>query len=232
LKRKIFKMKKLLHRASKYFKKASDQEKDLAAQQAAFYKTMTANYNTQFADQGAILSSLKTAFEPILSAGIDQFGFSPQETASLRTSASDNNATQFNNAQKTLNNDLAARGGGNTFLPSGADAQLQASLLGGAATQESNSQNQITEAGYNQGRSNFLAAESVLSGTAKLYDPTLYAGDANQAGASAFQSADTIQAQNDQWQTILGGVLGGVAGAATGGLGSAVSTLGSGNWGW
>lgn len=51
-----------------------------------------------------------------------------------------------------------------------------------------------------------MAAESALSGTAKLYDPTLYAGSANQAGASAFQSADTIQQQNDQWQTILSGI--------------------------
>lgn len=197
--------------------KASSAEDTISSEQASFYQTLTSSYAQQFAGQSAILSALTSEFTPILQAGPNQFGFSPQETANLRTSASDTNATQFKNAEVALNNQNAQAGGGNTLLPSGTNAQLQAGLDTAAATNETNTQNQITAAGYNQGRQNFSQAVSALSGTAQIYNPQSYATSANSAGTSAFNSAYTIQQQNTGWEASLGGILGGAAGAVLGG---------------
>lgn len=197
--------------------KASPAEKDLQKQEAAFYSTLTANYKQQFAGQTAILNSLNAAFQPIIAAGPDQFGFSPQETASLRTSASDVNANNFQNAETALNENLASRGGGNIYTPSGATAQLEAGLLTSEAQQEAGSQNAITEAGYATGRQNFMSAAGILGNTAQIYNPVSYAGAGNTAESQAFNQANIIQQQNTAWEGQLGGILGGVAGAFLGG---------------
>jgi hypothetical protein len=213
--------------------KASSAETALANQQSDFYKTLTADYKTQFANQSAILSSLQTAFDPILKAGINQYGFSPQEDTSMRTSASDSIARNFAGAQTALNENLASRGGGNTFLPSGATAQLQAGLLGSEATTQAETSNAITQKGYDVGRTNFLSAEGALAQTAGLQNPLGYAGAGNQAGSAAFNSADIINQQNTAWQGALGGMIGGAASAFLGNsaLGSIFKGGGSGGGG-
>jgi hypothetical protein len=197
--------------------KASSAETNLQQQQSEFYTTLTNNYKQQFANQSAILGSLTTAFQPILAAGINQYGFSPTEDASLRTSASDTIAQTQAGAQTALNNQLAARGGGNSVIPSGAEEQLRAGFLSSAATQQAQASNQITQAGYNQGRQNFLSAQGALSNAAGLYAPQGYAGEATSAGSSAFSMANTINQQNNAWKAELGGALGGIAGAFVGG---------------
>jgi len=204
-------------RTFKFECKASSAEKNLQQEQAAFYKQLTQDYAKQFAGQTAILNALNTVFEPILAAGPGQYGFTPQEDVSLRTTASDINSRQFQNAQLALNENLASRGGGNIFTPSGATAQLESGLLTSEAETEAASQNAITQAGYNVGRQNFLTAAGVLSGNAGLMNPTSYAGVANPAGSAAFNSANIIQQQNSAWEGQLGGILGGVAGSILGG---------------
>lgn len=196
--------------------KGSDAQKNLANEQAAFYKTLTADYGTQFKSQSNILASLQQAFEPILQAGPGQYGFTTAEDTSLRTSAADTIARNFSGAQTALNDTLAARGGGNTFLPSGADAQLQAGLEGSEAAAQSTASNQITQAGFNQGNQNFLSAAGILGGTAQQYNPLGYAGANTNAGNSAFGSATTLYNQGTAWQGALGGILGGAAGAFLG----------------
>src|SRR5712664_3614819 len=89
-------------------KGASQSQKDLAAEQANFYKTLTADYATQFANQSAILSSLQDAFGPILQAGIGQYGFTAPEDTAIRTSASDAIAKNFASAQTALNENIAS----------------------------------------------------------------------------------------------------------------------------
>jgi len=220
-------------RTFKFECKASSAEKNLQKEQADFYKMLTQDYAKQFAGQTAILKALNTVFEPILAAGPGQYGFSTQEDVSLRTTASDINARQFQNAQTALNENLASRGGGNIFIPSGATAQLESGLLTSEAETEAASQNAITQAGYNVGRQNFLTASGVLSGNAGLMNPTSYAGVANPAGSAAFSSANIIQQQNSAWEGQLGGILGGVAGSVLGGpIGGAIgSSIGGGGGG-
>jgi hypothetical protein len=196
--------------------KGSSAQEELASEQAAFYKTLTADYATQFAQQSAILSSLNTAFQPIIEGGIGQYGFTPQEDTSIRTSASDSIAQNFASAQTALNENIASRGGGNTFLPSGATSQLEAGLLSSEASQQASTSNQITQAGYQQGRQNFLSAAGILGGVASQYNPTGYAGVGNTAGQDAFSSATTLYNQGNAWEGIVGGIVGGAAGAFLG----------------
>ena len=209
-------------KTAKFYCKVTSQENQLESQEAAFYSTLTADYNTQFANQSAILKSLTSAFEPILQAGPGQFGFTPQETTSLRTGATDTIANSYLNAQTALNQQIASRGGGNMYLPSGAADQLQAGLQTSAASQQAATQNQITQAGYAQGLSNFDTAASALGGVSSQYNPTGYAGQATSANQAAFNEADIIQQQNTAWEGQLGGIIGGVAGSFLGGVGKGI----------
>lgn len=201
----------------KFYSKASSAETNLANQQASFYSTLSSNYATQFANQSNVLASLKQAWSPILAAGPGQFGFTPQETASLRTGASDQIAQGQVNAQKALNNTVAAEGGGNAVIPSGATQQLDASLLSSSAQQNAATQNQITQAGYQTGLQNFNNASNALSGVSAQYNPLGFAGQTTGAGNSAFSEADTVNTENNAWKSALAGAIGGIGGAVLGG---------------
>jgi hypothetical protein len=213
-------------------------QNQIASSQQSFFSQLTSSFNQMFAGQTGILQSLQQAFQPILAAGPNQFGFSPQEMATLKAGAVNQTAQTFAANQQALNNALAARGGGNAFLPSGAQAQLQQQGYTAASQEESGLLNQITQAGYAQGRQNFLTAANVLGSTAAMYNPTGYAGQATQAGEQAFGTATQIakeQAAASPWGAI-GGALGGIAGTLLGGpmggqigeqLGSALGGSGS-----
>ena len=205
-------------------------QNQIASSQQSFFSQLTSSFNQMFAGQTGILQSLQQAFQPILAAGPNQFGFSPQEMATLKAGAVNQTAQTFAANQQALNNALAARGGGNAFLPSGAQAQLQQQGYTAASQEESGLLNQITQAGYAQGRQNFLTAANVLGSTAAMYNPTGYASQATSAGEQAFGTATQIakeQAAASPWGAI-GGALGGVAGSFLGGpIGSQIgSSLG------
>jgi len=219
-------------------KGASDAQNNLAASQTAFYDTLQKDYAQQFAGQNAILSSLNTSLQPIISAGPNQYGFSQGETNTLNSQAIQGTAQQFNAAKKQLQNQQAAAGGGNQYLPSGVNAQQNEQLAAAGANQTSSELLGIQQAGYQQGASQYQSAIGQEEAAAGLYNPTSYADSANTAGSSAGSELNTIQQENaaaSPWATI-GGILGGagsaLAGGLTGGLGTAVSKIGSGNFGW
>jgi hypothetical protein len=198
----------------------------------ALQSTLTANYDTAFTNQSAILGSIHNALDPIVQAGINQFGFSKAEETALRTQASEGTAQTYAQAKKALSEQLAARGGGNTLLPSGAEESIQADLAGRAAESESGKQLGVTEAGYEQGRQNFLAATSGDLSTAQAYNPLGYASAATQASKGTFDIATSLYNQKraaSPWGTI-GGLVGGAAGAFLGGPGGAALGGKFGSW--
>lgn len=179
--------------------------KSLAGDQKNFYSTLQNNYTQQFNGQSAILSKLSSSFEPILSAGENQYGFSAPEDAALRTQASEATAAQYQNAKKATGEAISSIGGGNAVLPNGTSAELIAENANKAAADESTKQLGITTAGYETGRENFDKAASVLGGVSAQMNPTAYASSASTAGNDAFSSADSIwQANNSAWQTLAG----------------------------
>lgn len=200
---------------------ASSQQKQLEQSQADFYNQLQQENNTQFANQQGVLNQLKSVYEPILQAGPNQQGFSQSELTAMNTSAEDQVAGNYANAAKAAQGRYAAAGGGNEFVPSGAQQALGGQIASSAAGQLSNEQNQITQANYATGRQNFLAAGSALGGVAQQYNPDGAATAANGAGESAANTANQIQQENNAWMGALGGALGGAAtGALTGGFGA------------
>jgi len=211
-------------------KGATSEQKNLEAQQAAFYSVMTADYKQQFARQSAILQALDESWSPVLAGGINQYGFSAAEDTALRSAATDQTAAEYQKAAKATNENIAAMGGGNEFLPSGAADQLKQEVATESAAQSAAQNLAITEAGYNQGRADYLAASSALGGFADTYNPTSYASSANTAGSDAASTASAIQqadAAASPWSTI-GGIVGGAASSFLGGPGFASLVGGAG----
>ena len=221
-----------------FAKGASAQQNALAQQQSNFYSTLQQDYGTQFKDQSNILGTLTKSLSPILQGGVNQFGFSQGETNALNSSAIQNTGTQYANQAKALRENQAAQGGGNALLPSGVAQQQQAALGAASADQASNQLLGIQQAGYAQGRQNYNNAVGQLGGVAGQYNPSGFSSAANSAGSNAANTAGQIAQENNAaspWN-LVGGILGGAAqgfgGALSGGLGTAVSKMGSGNWGW
>lgn len=194
----------------------SQQQQSIAAQQQAFYSTLQQGYAQNFAGQQNILNSLQKSFAPILSAGINQYGFSAAEDASMRSQATSGVAQQYASAARATNANLAAVGGGNQFLPSGGAAQLQQQAALSAAGTEASEQQNITQAGYAQGRQNYLAAAGQLGSVAQQQNPLGYAGQATTAGQDAYGSAKQNATQAAQMWESIGGMVGGLATSALG----------------
>jgi hypothetical protein len=129
---------------------------------------------------------------------------------------------------------MAARGGGNIALPSGAQSQVQEMIGTAAENQKSSALNTINLANYAQGRQNYFNAVGALAGVPGATENALTgaANAATGAGGSAMQGATAIQQANNSWMGLLGGILGNAAqvgeGFATGGL----SFAGGGGGGW
>jgi hypothetical protein len=206
-----------------FCKGASAQQNELAAQQGAFYSSLTNDYNTQFANQSAILGSLVPPLTAILDKGANQYGYSVGQTNALNSTAIQGTGQQYTNAARALNENQAAQGGGNSLLPSGVNNQQQASLASAAANQSSSEQLGITTSGYALGNSMFNNAVSQLGGVAGMYDPTGYSGSATSAGSAAGSTYNQIAQENQAASPggAIGGLVGGAAGAFLGGSGFA-----------
>lgn len=212
-----------------FVKGASAQQTDIANSQQNFYNSLTANYGQQFANQNAILSTLQNSLNPIVQAGPNQFGFSKAETNNLNSQALQGTGQQFRNAAKSLGEAQAAQGGGNSYLPTGAQAQQQAALAASGANQTSNQLMDIQQKGYDTGRAQYNAAIGQLGGVAGMYNPTGLAGTATGAGSAAASEANQVAQLNNEaspWN-LVGGILGGAAGAGldafTGGIGGGLA---------
>jgi hypothetical protein len=196
----------------------SGQETDITNEQQNFYQQLAQQYSTVFGQDQQITGALTSAFQPILQAGPSQTGFAPTEENALKTQNTENVATDYAQAQKATAQVLAAKGGGDTFLPSSTASNILAGNANAAAAQRATGQNQITQANYAQGYQNWNTASNVLGSTAGLLDPTGYAGQATGAGKEASTSAQAMVAQQyAPWGAAIGS-LGAVGGQALGGF--------------
>jgi hypothetical protein len=199
--------------------KATQEEKDLQAQQAAFYKTQTQWAEQQYGKQSAITDAITKAWKPIMDAGADQYGYTAAEDTALRTQATEGTAAEYKKAQQAVQQSMSSRGGGNELLPSGVDDQIYGSLAASAASDQASKNLDITNKGYDLGYNKFLAASNALNGNANTLNPLGYTTAATNAGSSAFDMASTIQQQDSAWQGMLGGLAGSLGDAAiTGGF--------------
>jgi hypothetical protein len=193
---------------------SNQQQQDITDEQQQFYQNLTQQYSTIFGENQAITGALTSAFTPILQAGPSQTGFSPAEDTALQTQNTEGVATNYAAAQKATADILAARGGGNTLLPSSVDSTLLAQNANQAAAQRAAGSLNIENENYQQGYQNWQAAASALGTTAGLLNPTTYSTSATGAGSAASTSAYQVaEAANSPWNAAFG-ALGNVAGLA------------------
>ena len=192
----------------------------------------------QQASQNQLLQQNNTALSPYLTGNQ---GFTPQQMAALNSQALDQNALQYNGATQAANAQLAARGEGLGNTPgSGVAATGYGNLQAAKAGDLADALRTVTLNNAQQGLANKFNAASVLSGNAQTY-----AGNVGTYGTGANTSLGALtQAQGNTWQSQFGkafgsalggagaGFIGGAANSAVGGLGTAVSKIGSGNFGW
>lgn len=204
----------------------SGQQTQITDEQQEFFKNLTQQYSTIFGENQGIVSSLTSAFTPILEAGPSQTGYSPSEANALNTQATEKTATDYAQAQRATAQMLAGRGGGvntlggggtgSNLLPSSVNANILANNANAAATERATLQNQNLVGNYQQGYQNWNTAATVLGNTAGLVNPTQYAGQVTGAGQQAAGSAEAMaQEQYAPWGAAIGalGSVGGLAAA-------------------
>lgn len=210
----------------------SDQAKANEAAQTAFYDTMTQEQKAVFGESQGIFNMINGATSAILAKGPNQYGFTPEEDSLLRGQITAQGATATANAVNAT--ELAARQSrGGAPAPTGSDAAIQAEaeVVGGQKTAQALSEEKL--AGYQAGRDLYSQALGALTGEQSLLNPVGTAGAATGAGQGATSAINLADSERSTLlQSLLGGLVQGGIGAATGGLGTAVSKIGSGDFGW
>lgn len=200
----------------------SGAEKELAGQEQSFSQMLQENYQTQFANQSQVLSTLNHTLTPIVDAGPNQQGYSAPELAAMNTQAINSTGANYKNAAQALNGQLAGRTSANG-LESGVDQQLKAALASTAAGTLSNEQADIIKGNYATGRANFQNATGGLQALSGDYNPESYAGLTSQSNNQAFGQADKINTENQQFTKDLVGGITSLAGPLISGGMSALS---------
>jgi hypothetical protein len=199
---------------------SADQQKNADAA-SGISDTMMADYHKQFQNQSAILSALTKTLSPIVSAGPNQFGYTPGQVNSLNSTSIQSTGQQYKNSSQALKEQQAAQGGGTELLPSGANAQVQGQLAASASNQQSDQLLGIQNAGWAQGNTNFNNAVGQEMSAAGMYSPTNYSGQgisSNQSAGSQYSDIQKADQAASPWGAI-GGLLGGaVGGWASGGF--------------
>lgn len=204
-------------------KDAQAQQAQLAASQTKFYDMMASDFGTIFSQNQDILKGLRTAFEPIISAGPNQEGYSPAELTAMRTGSSDAVAQGAQNAQIAANAKFAGTGGSD--LPSGAHEQISAMINSSAANEGAKERQQITTDDYATGRQNFFNAASALDAginsaegaSSQFANSATGSGNAaTNADQASFEGAEKIAEANRAWMGPVFGMIGSIGGAALG----------------
>jgi len=194
---------------------ATSQQKGLLTSQTNFYNTLQQQMSTVFGNSSSVFQDLMNTYAPVVAGGPSQHGFSPSELASLNSQAITQTGQAYQHAKEAVGEQTAAFGGGNNYLPSGYQGNLQTQLANSAASQTSNELNQINQADWQTGRQNWMFAAQGLAGAPSVFNPaTGFAGAANQAGEAASNTANQIAQENNSWVNALVGAGAGIAGGA------------------
>lgn len=189
---------------------------DVSNEENAMMKVLQSAYQTEFGEDQQIFKQAMQVFEPIAAAGPDQQ--QPADvTAAERTQSMEAASTAAGQASATIGNELASRGGGQSFEPSGAEGELKSEIAIGAEKQNADEQQQITQKSYDVGRQNWLAAEQGMMNLPGVISGATGAGESVTGGeVAAGNQANTIAAQGNSWMGLLGGLAGSAATAYAG----------------
>ena len=180
---------------------------------ADFQQTLDNAFKTQFGQNQDIYKFLSGALTKQIS---DPQGYDPATLAAMRTGATDTVASQYQNAQKALNNRQFVQGGEN--LPSGVNQMQQGSLVMGQASDTANAQNQITMADGNLKNQNYWNAISGLNGVNQGNNAGVTAGNANGAGNTVAGLSEAVTKSQAEAMSPFNALIGAAGGAITAGV--------------
>jgi hypothetical protein len=195
---------------------ATSEQKELQRQQADFFREGIQQQKQVYGQDQEILKAMSSVYEPILQAGPNQHGFNDEQRNTLNTQVSEGTAQNYQHAADALGENVAAMGGGNDYLPTGADAQLKANLLSSAAQKQSSQQLEIKSADYAQGYDQWKQAGAGITNTAQLLNPTAFSGAATASGNAAGNTANQIAQENNSWVNAALGAAGAIGAGAMG----------------
>lgn len=155
-------------------------------------------------------------------------GFDPALLKTLTSQMLDQNAASFNDASKTLQGMLTARGEGGGNLPTGGQfIRSNSTLLGQQAASQTSGLENINIANLQQMLSNRFNAASIMAGIpATLNGPIGSLGAQSSAALGGYLSAVN---NPNSFTNVFGNILG--RGAATGVIGGIGSMLNGGTFG-
>lgn len=198
----------------------SDQQVRDAASQDMFTNLLMGNYSSRFGAQSQTLQTLNSIYTPIAQAGPSQQGFSAPMLAALNTQSEEGVGANYAKATRALDTQIGAQGGGNQYLPNGAQDQLKSQIATAAAAEQSQEQLAITKANYAQGNQNWKEATAGLQGLVNQYNPD--AGSAIKSAEQGFGMDTQVQNMRNQEQMDIAS---GITGLATSFIGGGLGNL-------
>ena len=198
---------------------------------ASAYNTAVSNAQSVFGSSNKVFSDLMSTFAPTVAAGPSQNGFSSQTVSNMNSSAITQTGQEAQNEKAAVGNAEAATSP-TSNLPSGGQIGSDLSIAENAGNQTASELSQIQLANEQQGNANYKTAVAGLEAAPGVFSPSTGATEAaTSAGNTSGNAANAVaQANQSPWQ-LAAGALGGIAGAATGGiiknLGMGSSTNGS-----
>ena len=195
---------------------ATAQQTEIGDEQISAYQQAQQLTQEQYADQQAIYGPMSSQFESIFAKGPSQQGFSASEDQNLDAQAVAGTATNYANAAKAVGDATAAEGGGTDPLSSGQQTELKEQTANSSAQEESNEENEINTADYQQGFSEWQNAGAGLESIAAGENPLGYEGAATSSGSAASSTANQIASQQNSWVNAALGAAGSIGGAVIG----------------
>ena len=186
---------------------------NLQQEQADFYAQGMQESQTAFSEDQSLLKQMEAVYSPILAKGPNTNAFAGAEQNELDAQAIEGTAANYNQAARAVGANVAAEGGGDNPLPSGAGEQLKEEVATSAAGQESSEEEQILQAGYSEGERQFEDAGQSLSVASGQLNPTAYESAATGAGSAAETTASQINQEQNSWLAPVMGAVGSIGGA-------------------
>lgn len=207
---------------------ASAGQQAVANSQTLAYQTLQQQAQQVFGNSSTVFNDLVSSLSPVVAAGPDQQGFSQAEQSALNSAAITNTGQAYRNAKQAVGEAEAAQGGGNVGdVTGGSKTATDLGIAESAAAQTSSELNQIQQQNYATGRQNYDNAVSGLESAANVYNPaTSLANASTTSGEAAANTENQIAQQNNSWVQGVTGILGDVAGVATGGVMSKLGITG------
>lgn len=178
-----------------------------------FTKTLQSAFQTNNAAQQDQLNFLSSKLQSAIN---NPQGYSPDTLAAMRAQANDSVAKSNQDVQRNVNAMEATRGGADA-LPSGVNAQINASVASQAEQAANKEQQDITTQNANLQNENLWNATKAEEGVAGLENPTGMAGSATGSADAVSNLSQAVTKANGPG---VGSILGGIAGSALSGWAS------------